>query len=252
MTAMLVVALFLVLLRVAAFVAFLPPFNGSNVPHTVKVGLAISLTALWCGKLAPGIAVELSAATADGWLLLGWLAARETLLGAAIGWFLGLVLVPIRIAGAYIVQEMGLTIAAITDPTEGSESNILSQLLEIAAVLFLFGANLHHEFFRLLDASWALFPAGRAWRLPGRDWFIDSLASTSELGLSIAAPVGVVLFVALIATLFIMRQNPHFNLFTFGMPVRLIVGLGALVWFLPSIFTGMATTLQHFVSFRGF
>ena len=39
------------------------------------------------------------------------------LCGAALGFAFGLILVPTRIAGAYVAQEMGLTLGAISDPS---------------------------------------------------------------------------------------------------------------------------------------
>jgi len=244
-------ALLLVFLRVGGFVAFLPPFSGTNVPNSVKVGLVVALTALWGAKIVPDLASHLNVTLAENWMLLFWLGIRETILGAALGWLLGLILVPVRVAGAWIVQEMGLTMSAVTSATDPGESNVISQLLEVAAVLFLFGANLHHEFLRLFNVSFEAFPIGRAWTLPRQEWMIGSIVRTIDLGLGIAAPVGIVLFACMVATLFMMRQTPHFNLFTFGGPIRLLVGLGGLIWFLPGILTGMVHSLQTFASFRG-
>ncbi|WP_437226263.1 flagellar biosynthetic protein FliR [Planctomicrobium sp. SH661] len=247
----LALALLLVFLRVGGFVAFLPPFSGANVPNTVKVGLVVALTALWGAKVIPGVALSLNPAVTDNWMLLVWLGIRETMFGAALGWLLGLILVPVRVAGAYIVQEMGLTMAAVTSATEPGESNVVSQLLEVAAVLFFFGSNMHHEFLRLFNVSFDAFPLGRTWVLPEQSWIIGSILKTTHLGLGIAAPVGIILFACMVATLFIMRQTPQFNLFTFGGPIRLIVGLGGMIWFLPSMLAGMVHSLQSFVRFSG-
>ncbi len=251
MTTAVAVAFLLVLMRVAGFVVFLPPFSGSNVPNPVKVGLVTALTLLFSIKSVPQLALSLNQEVVGNWVLVAWLVARETLFGASLGWMLGLILVPIRIAGAYIVQEMGLTMAAVTSATENAESNVLSQILEICAILFIFGSNLDHQFIRLLDATFTAFPSGRAWTLPSQDWFISSLAQTSSLGLAIAAPVGIVLFAGLFATMIIMRQAPQFNLFSFGTPIRLVIGLVALIWFLPSILNGMVYNLKAFLSFTG-
>jgi len=247
----LVVALLLVLLRVSAFVTFLPPFSGTNIPQTVKIGLIVALTALWGAKIVPGVAASLNPLLSDNWMLLVWLGIRETLFGAALGWLLGLILVPVRVAGAWLVQEMGLTMSAVTSATEPGESNVLSQLFEVAAVLFFFGSNIHHEFLRLFNVSFDAFPLGRAWTLPDQNWIVGSIVQTVNLGLGIAAPVGIVLFASLIATLLMMRQAPQFNLFTFGGPIRLIVGLVGLIWLLPALLTGMVHSLQTFTSFRG-
>lgn len=247
----LAIALLLVFLRVGGFVAFLPPFSGANIPNTVKIGLVVALTALWGAKIVPGVALSLNPAVTDNWMLLVWLGIRETLFGAALGWLLGLILVPMRIAGAYIVQEMGLTMASVTSATEPGESNVISQLFEVAAVLFCFSTNIHHEFLRLFNISFEAFPLGRSWTLPHQEWVVGSILKTVDQGLAIAAPVGILLFTCMIATLFIMRQTPQFNLFTFGGPVRLLVGLGGLIWFLPSLLAGMAHCLQMFTRFQG-
>lgn len=245
------VALLLVFLRVAGFVTFLPPFSGAHIPNPVKVGLIVALTALWGAKLAPGLALSLNPAVTDNWMLLIWLGIRETLFGAALGWLLSLVLVPIRVAGAYLVQEMGLTMSAVTSATEPGETNVLSQMFEIAAVLFFFGSNMHHQFLRLFDACFDSFPLGRTWNLPSQEWVVGTILKTTDIGLGIAAPVGILLFACMIATLFIMRQTPQFNLFTFGGPIRLMVGMAGLIWFLPSLLAGMVHSMQSFARFSG-
>jgi len=247
----LAVALLLVFLRVGGFVAFLPPFSGANIPNTVKVGLVLALTSAWGARIVPEVAIALNPVISENFLLLIWLGVRETLFGCALGWLLGLILVPMRVAGAYIAQEMGLTMSAVTSATQPGESNVVSQLFEIIAVLILFGTNVHHEFLRVFDVSFDAFPLGRSWNLPTQEWIVGSIVKTTDLGLGIAAPVGVVLFAVMIASLFIMRQNQQFNLFTFGGPIRLIVGMGAMIWFLPTIVSSMFNCLQNFTSFRG-
>lgn len=251
MTAALAVAGLLVFFRVTAFVVFLPPFGGRQSPQSVKVGLALALTVLWGGRVIPGVALHLNPQVVDNWMLLGWLAVRETLLGVSLGWLLGLILVPVRVAGAYIVQEMGLTMSSVTSATEASETNVISQLLETVAILFLLGANLHHQFLRLFDATFQMFPPAQAWELPRQEWLIGSIIRGTDQGLALAAPVGIVLFATLVFTLFVMRQAPQFNLFSFGTPVRLLVGLLAVLWFLPGIVAGMVHQLQSFASFQG-
>jgi Flagellar biosynthesis pathway, component FliR len=251
MMTLMAIALLLVFLRVGGFVAFLPPFSGNGIPNTVKIGLIIALTALWGARLVPTVALTLNPSVTENWLFLAWLGIRETLLGCALGWLLGLILVPIRVAGAYIVQEMGLTMAAVTSATEPGESNVLSQMFEVAAVLFLFGGNVHHEFLRLFDATFTMFPLGRSWELPSLEWITGTILQPVEIGLGIAAPVGILLFACMVSTLLIMRQTPQFNLFTFGAPIRLIVGMVGLIWFLPSILASGIRSLQMFVQFHG-
>lgn len=114
----------LLLFRVAAFVAFLPPFFGRNVPQTVKVGLAVGLTLLWIPQQVAIAAPELAwtVGPEPRWGALGYLVIRETLFGIGLAWLLGLALVPVRIGGSYVAQEMGLTLGAITSSTDQQAS----------------------------------------------------------------------------------------------------------------------------------
>ena len=124
----LIISCTLVLFRCAAFVAFLPPVAGKNIPHTIKIGLAVALTVVLAPRFAGNTALELLASTGgdNGWLRIAWLAARETMLGVSLAWLFGLCLVPARIAGAWIAQEMGLTMAQISAATDDSQSNVVS------------------------------------------------------------------------------------------------------------------------------
>lgn len=215
----LIIALVLVLFRVAAFVAFLPPVAGNNLPKSVKVGMAVALTMVWGPMHAPMIAGGLIAqgGIEIAWPMLAWLTVRETLFGIALAWLLGLVIVPVRIAGAYIGQETGLTIATLTSPTDQQNSNIFAQGLEALAIMMFFAMNVHHVMFRILHASFLRFPTVGEWNLDGMDWIVGRVSNAGIAGLQIAAPVGIVLFAGLITLLMVMRAAPQFNLFTFGM-----------------------------------
>ena len=96
----------LVLVRTATLIAVFPLFSGRNLPNTVKVGLAVALTLLWTttslsGPESMNINPQLSRSQV-AWLIA---VAREALLGGTLGVALGLFLLPIQIAGAYLASH---------------------------------------------------------------------------------------------------------------------------------------------------
>ncbi|MEQ9408613.1 MAG: flagellar biosynthetic protein FliR [Fuerstiella sp.] len=242
----LIIACGLVLMRCAAFVAFLPPVAGRTIPATVKIGLAVALTIVLAPRFAGATALELmvSISGPNSWLKLVWLAGRESMLGAALAWLFGLCLVPVRIAGAWIAQEMGLTMAQLTSATDDQQSNVVSQAFEALGVLLFFGMNLHHTMFLTLGSSLATRPVAAAWSMPTWDQVMYAVTRVEHQGFLIIAPIGILMFCVTVTLLVTMRTAPQFNFMTYGMTLRLVVGMGGLLLFFPDFCMAM----QHFLN----
>ncbi|MBX3436551.1 MAG: flagellar biosynthetic protein FliR [Planctomycetaceae bacterium] len=250
MIELLVVHFTLTLIRVAAFVAFLPPTSGKNLPNLVKVGLAVALT-LVVGMPTGLESLPMLVRAADAWPAFAFLAIRETVYGIGLAMCLGLVLMPARIAGAYIAQEMGLTIATLTGPSDDQQTSIVGVILEMAAAMLFFSLNLHLAVIAFLNASFQRFPAGTASLEFSPGAVLHQVAASIEAGLLIAAPVGIVLMLALIGSLVLMRSVPQFNLFSIGMSVRIVAGLGALLIFAPETMVLIRQSLQCMMPWGG-
>jgi len=246
MTESVVVATMLVLFRVAAFVAFMPPMSGKGLPNTVKIGLAIGITMLLAPLHIFTAAQQLHLAETGpaAWLQLAWLGGRETAIGAGLAWLFGLCLVPARIGGAWIAQEMGLSLGELTSPMDHQPASPVSQALEAVGVLLFFALNIHHVMFFALGRSFVNRPLLQEWSMPGWESVVRAVAATEQAGLIIVAPVGILLFVTSITLLVTIRAAPQFNFMSYGMTLRLIIGLGGITLFLPDILT----SLQYFIS----
>ncbi len=233
----LIIACLLILFRVAAFVAFLPPLNGQGMPATVKIGLSVALVAV----LAPNHAVQIAISSAGSfsstgtWLHLLWMVVRETALGAALAWLFSLCFVPVRVAGAWVAQEMGLTMAGLASPMDQQSSNVVSQVLEAIAVLLFFVMDLHHIMFWMIGRSFTLRPAASGWEMPSWETVLWSVSHSIDQGFVIIGPVGILLFVVSLTVLVTMRTAPQFNFMSYGMTMRLVAGLGGLIVFFPEI-----------------
>ena len=243
-----ILATLLVLFRIGAFVAFLPPLNGQGMPSTVKIGLSVALTILLAPRYAPEIALAMgtSSSASGAWLQLAFLTIRETALGAGLAWLFALCLVPVRIGGAWVAQEMGLTIGGLTSPMDQQPTNVVSQMLEALGVMLFFLLDLHHVMFWTLGQSFAIRPAASRWSMPSWETVLWSVTHSINEGFLVVAPIGILLFVASLTVLVTMRTAPQFNFMSYGMTLRLMAGLGGLVVFFPEL-CGAVQQLLTFV-----
>ena len=243
-----ILATLLVLFRIGAFVAFLPPLNGQGMPSTVKIGLSVALTILLAPRYAPGIALAMgtSSSASGAWVQLAFLTIRETALGAGLAWLFALCLVPVRIGGAWVAQEMGLTIGGLTSPMDQQPTNVVSQMLEALGVMLFFLLDLHHVMFWTLGQSFAIRPAASRWSMPSWETVLWSVTHSIDEGFLVVAPIGILLFVVSLTVLVTMRTAPQFNFMSYGMTLRLMAGLGGLVVFFPEL-CGAVQQLLTFV-----
>jgi flagellar biosynthetic protein FliR len=259
----LVLSFTLILARVGAFVTVLPLLGGNPTPRTVKVGLAAALAVLHFlvlgGSTNPLVADENGPVS---WLVFGIVLSREVLLGVFLGFVMSLVLLPVRLAGDYLGQEMGLALAAQADPTATNASQVVSQLFEMLAGLLFFGLNGHHLFLAALHGTFQYIPVGGSIRLAGGTGILAcaaqarmpvpptaamtaGLSSAQQWGLLLAAPVGALLFLSSIVLALLTRAAPQMNLFSVGFGLRIAIGLAALFVLMPDFVTALERCIAH-------
>jgi flagellar biosynthetic protein FliR len=226
------------LVRISAFIAVFPPWVGT-VPKTVKIGLALALTVFWA-PVSAGIG---NAVAPDGFTGLAFSSIREGIIGAVMAQVVGLVLVPPKIAGAYIAQEMGLTFAAMVSPMDQQPTDPIAQIFEAISLALFFVLDGHHFVMRVIDASWRSTPIGTAW--PAPLWIRSATAAigTVEAGLAIAASVGVLMLIVTVWLALSTRMVAQMHLFSWGAPARVLVGLVAMLIYLPEILMACARSV---------
>jgi flagellar biosynthetic protein FliR len=73
------------------------------------------------------------------------------------------------------------------------------------------------------------FPPGQPWLLePAAAALIHQAALAFALGLALVAPVVLCLFMVELGLGVVARNLPQVNMFTFGLPIKVLVGLAAL------------------------
>lgn len=244
MTPAVVVYFGLILARIGAFVAVLPP-SAAQTPRLVRVGLALALAAFYVGTIGPGWDPDLAARAADIHPLRYAIAlVRETLIGSAMGFAFGLFLLPARVAGEFLTQQIGLNVSPQAGPSGAEPSGVLTRIFETAAALVFLVADGHHVALGALHASFAHLPLGGAAAAPPMP-MVDGLAVAYEMGLLLAGPLALCLFLLAITMAVMARAAPQLNIYSVGFTLQVLVVLVGGLFLLPEIVLTMHTIIAR-------
>ena len=238
----------LILARVSAFVATIPYLGGRFVPRVVKAGTALALACFWFSESGAGALNAATVMSDRPWMAFALAIGCETLIGCALGYVFGLFLVPFRVAGEYLSQEMGLTMGAITDPSRPQMTTVLGEVFEVLGVVLFFSQNVHHVFLAALHGSFARQPIGGAFLSLPVALQMKAMSSTTEWGLMLVAPIACCLFITSLILGVMAKAAPQLNLMSVGFALRIVIGLVATSVLWPDIAPQMGVVLQRFSS----
>jgi flagellar biosynthetic protein FliR len=149
---------------------------------------------------------------------------------------LGLFFLPAKIAGSYVGQELGLSLAAISDPGSQDSSTLISRVFEGFAILIFFGINLHHFLILVIHNSFdQLLGKIDVLRLP-TEQIIQLIARVNDYGFMIIGPVAILFMLITLGLAYLNKAAPTLNLFSVGMSIRSGFGIFCLLVFCPVIF----------------
>jgi flagellar biosynthetic protein FliR len=223
------VALLLHLARTGAFMAVVPLFGRQRDSFFLRLVLSVALGSIfWWSDGRP-------AALPHGVPGFALAVVQECLVGFALGFALGLLTSVLVAAGEIVSTEMGFSMARIMNPETGVDATVVSQLFQVFGFLLILQFDLHHEALRILDRTFAACPVGAPLDFEPIWNGISTLVGASILfALQYAFPVLAVMLLLTVALVLFGRAVPHVNLMEFGFTARVLVGLGAAVWFLSA------------------
>jgi flagellar biosynthetic protein FliR len=216
--------LFIVILaRIGGMMVMAPILGASAVPLQVRVGLTIFMALVMFPMLssqAPAMDMAM--------LPLVVLVIKEFIVGLMIGFASSLVFVGIRFGGYLVAFEIGLSFAQTIDPEMGSSSAIISETFYIFAVLIFFLLDGHHYVIQATALSYGTVGIGG---IKLSTFLSDKIVSMTVqifiLGLKLAAPVMVSMFLANISFGILARVMPQLNIFAVIFPFK--IGLGIFI-----------------------
>jgi flagellar biosynthetic protein FliR len=129
------------------------------------------------------------------------------------------------VAGETVSLQTTLSFAQTANPM-GPPTTSVSSFLAVLGVSLVFATDLHQLFIAAIVKSYAMFPAGRGFMVQDlAQLSIRTVADTFALGIQLAAPVIVFSLVFNIATGFIGRAMPQFQIFFVATPLQVLLGL---------------------------
>ncbi len=165
---------------------------------------------------------------------------QQIALGILMGLILQISFGAISAAGDFIAISMGVSFSMMSDPNNGHQTPVLSQLLVLLASLLFLTLGAHLVLIEMLLDSFRLMPIdGVRFDLAMVNDFIQWSGIIFAGGMMIALPVMITLLVTNMAMGVVARAAPTLNIFAVGFPAAMLVGFVTLVILIPSMTSGM-------------
>lgn len=224
----------LVFVRISTVVVLLPVFGSSQIPAQMKVALSLGLAVI----LFP-VLMTVKPAFPEPFTLgmFVMLVLKEAMVGLAMGFITQFLFTGVQLAGQLIDTEMGFGFVEVADPFTQESITVLGQFQIIIFTLIFLVVNGHYFFILAIQKSFEIIPLFSA-HLPGgggMDHVAGMVANVFILGIRFAAPIYVTLILTEMALGVVARTVPQINIFFVGMPLKIVIGLGAMIIVLPAL-----------------
>lgn len=225
-----IAAIFLVFVRVGGMMTAAPFFGHKSIPTKVRLMLALVLSWVMVGFVslpsAQLIARPLGLVVAIG---------AELLTGLAIGFAAKFLFWGVQYAADVLGFQMGLAMAQVFDPTTQSNTNPLGRLIMSVFLIIFILLDGHHVLVETLVYSFAAIPlaGGNVTELGPQ--LLSMAGSLFTTGLRLASPFMVTFFLVESAMGIFARVVPQADIFSLGMPIKLLIGLSLAVLFVQNL-----------------
>lgn len=247
---------FMVLMRMSTLIVLLPIFGDRTVPGPVKILLSVTFSAILFPILKNNGAINVQDAViwseTTGKLLMT--VASEVLVGLAVGFVSQLIFHAIQVAGDFISQFMGLSMASMYDPHMENQTMVLGQFLSALAMLTFLALDGHHVLLRAMIETFNLIPQGHfVVNEAFRASIVHLVGNTVLFGLQLSAPMAACMLLVNIVYGIVGKALPQLNILTLSMASSVMIGGFVLLITYPSVQSGMASLFQtHFEDLRQF
>jgi flagellar biosynthetic protein FliR len=215
-------ALVLVALRVGGLLLVAPMWSARTVPMRLRTATLVLFAVLLLPTAlasAPATGVAITPATFLG----------ETLIGFAIGFAGAIVIAGAEAAGDVLSISIGLSGAAIMNPTDGGQTLVLGQFMQLFALTLLLTAGGHLLMLEALADTFRILPLGGTLAMAdGARALAETGAALFGTAIRFAAPVLGAIMLANVSLGVLSRAAPQLNIFSVAFPLQ--IGIGLLVF----------------------
>ena len=220
-----------ILVRMTCFFVIVPFMTLRGIPALIKVGLAGLFSYLIFLTLDEEL-FTIPGSMSEFFIMV----LSEVLVGLTLGFIVFLVFGGIRTAGQIMDLQMSLLMASVFDPQFGSPVTLVGQLYYQLALVYFFIINGHHSLFTALAGSYRIVPVGMHTLGEATTWGIMELFFwLFLLAFQMALPVIVTILMVDLTLGLISKTVPQLHVFIVGLPLKIGVGMLALVLVIPLV-----------------
>jgi flagellar biosynthesis protein FliR len=232
----------LALARVTPLFIMAPLFSSKQMPGRVRVVVALALAMGLTPAADPGHALASGPSAVAGML------AVEFLVGFSIAFALLAITAALEAAGSFLDSAIGFSFGAQIDPISGNNNAVLARLYGLIGLIIFITIGGDQWVIEGMARSYELVPIGEHPDIPrlvgGADRTFVIIFSTA---LQISAPVLLALILADAGFGLVTRVVPQLNIFSIGLPVKVLVGMLLIGISLPLVGSWVERELERSV-----
>ena len=209
--------------RIMAMLTTAPVIGDAIVPVPVRALLSVVLAFLM-------LPITRGTPMPDPFSLAGVVAMIEqAIIGGIIGFALQLTMAVVNMLGFLASSQIGFSMAQMNDPVNGQQSDVVSGLLGLVAMLVFFGVEGHLVLAGVLGQSFHAWPVGGGWKPLLLEAVAFNVGWVFSAAILLALPIVFSTMVVQIGFGFLNRVAPSLNLFSLGFSLVTLFGLMMLV-----------------------
>ncbi len=211
-----------ILLRVSIMISFLPILGGNQSPMQFRIGLAVFISLL----LTPVVDFKI----AENHIPM--MIVKEIFMGMALGLTIRLVFLAVNMAGAFISQTIGMSIATTFNPEVGQSTQI-AEIYGTFALLYFLVMDAHHDLIVIFVKSFELLPVGMVNIKALIPKVLSMGSSLFVLAMKLSAPIVVGSLITYLLSGFLYKAAPQLNIFFIVMPLNIFLGFIMMILSIP-------------------
>jgi flagellar biosynthetic protein FliR len=209
--------------RVMALLSTAPVVGDAMVPVPVRVLLSVVLAFLM-------LPLTKGAAMPDPFSLAGVVVMIEqAVIGGVIGLAMQLTMAVVNMLGFLVSSQVGFSMAQMNDPVNGQQSDVISGLLGLVAILVFFAVDGHLVLAGVLGQSFKAWPVGGGYKGMLLQTVALNVGWVFSAAVLLALPIVFSTMVVQVGFGFLNRVAPSLNLFSLGFSLVTLFGLMMLV-----------------------
>lgn len=234
----------LLFIRLGTVAMLVPGLGDQATPPRLRLSFSFLLSLMMLPVLGP-----LLPQVPDSLGQTAYIIVHEALIGLMLGTLIRVFISALAIAGEIVSLQTSLSFSQTVNPAQAQPSASLGTFLALLGLVLIYAMNLHHLFIEAMINSYKVFSPLKPIMIGDAvSLMVKTIGDTFLIAVQISAPVIAFGLIFNIATGFIGRIMPQFQVFFVATPLNLLLGLSV---FALSLGTSGLVFIEHYKEFLG-